>query len=121
MKHLRALTAANVTVAVPGPKGGYRLSRSPEEISMLDIVEAIDGAGPAYVCREIRKRGEVTANTQCAYKKDCFIKRRMLAAEEAWRIALRCQSLWDLLDDADIEIGDYNAKAVGEFIADKQR
>ena len=28
-----------------GPRGGFRLRRDPEEISMLQIVEAVDGAG----------------------------------------------------------------------------
>jgi Rrf2 family iron-sulfur cluster assembly transcriptional regulator len=28
-----------------GPRGGFRLSRAPEEISMLQIVEAVDGTG----------------------------------------------------------------------------
>ena len=121
LKHLRALTAASVTEAVPGPRGGYRLTRPAGKISMLDVVEAIDGAGPAYVCREIRQKGDVTTNARCAYEKDCFIKRRMLKAEALWREALRGQTLQDLLDDGVVEIGDHNKEAVGEFIAEKQR
>lgn len=121
LKHLRALTSASVTEAVPGPRGGYRLTRPAGDISMLDIVEAIDGAGPAYVCREIRQKGDVTTNARCAYEKDCFIKRRMLEAEALWRDALRDQTLQDLLDDGVVEIGDQNKEAVGAFIAEKQR
>lgn len=121
LKHLRALTAAKVTEAVPGPRGGYRLSRAPKEISMLDVVEAIDGRGPAYVCREIRRKGDITTNSTCAYEKDCFIKRRMLAAEKLWRDALHAQTLQDLLDDGDVEIGTDNMRAIGQFVADKQR
>jgi len=121
LTHLRALTAACVTEAVPGPRGGYRLTRPAGKISMLDVVEAIDGQGPAYVCREIRQKGGVTTNANCAYEKDCFIKRRMLAAEALWRDALRGQTLQDLLDDGVVEIGDQNKEAVGDFIAEKQR
>ena len=88
---------------------------------MLDVVEAIDGKGPAYICREIRQKGDVTTNARCAYEKDCFIKRRMLEAEALWREALRRQTLQDLLDDGGVEIGDQNKAAVGEFIAEKQR
>lgn len=121
LKHLRALTAAGVTIAIPGPRGGYRLTRAAEDISMLDVVEAIDGPGPVFVCREIRQKGDVTTNTRCAYKKDCFIKRRMMAAEKLWRDALRAQTLKDLLDDGMIEIGDFNKEAVGGFISAKQR
>ncbi len=121
LKHLRALTAAKVTEAVPGPRGGYRLTRPAAAVSMLDVVEAIDGSGPAFVCREIRQKGEVTTHDRCAYKTDCFIKRRMLAAERVWRDTLRAQTLQDLLDDGAVEIGEQNLEAIEEFIAEKQR
>ena len=43
LKVLRPLVAAGVLKSVRGPGGGYRLSRSPSNISVLEIVEAIDG------------------------------------------------------------------------------
>ena len=55
-KHLQALTRAGVFVAVPGPKGGYRLARPSAEVTVLDIVEAVDGSQPAFRCTEIRRR-----------------------------------------------------------------
>lgn len=116
LKHLRALTASGITEAVPGPKGGYRLAHRPETISMLDVVEAIDGPGPAFVCREIRRGGPVTTNDPCAYKKDCFIKSRMLKAEDAWREALRAQTILDLLHDGEKMIGGHNKRALTGFI-----
>ena len=121
LKHLRALTAAAITEAVPGPKGGYRLSRPPGSISLLDVVEAIDGPGPAFVCREIRKNGPVTSDDPCAYKKDCFIKSRMLKAENAWREALRAQTILDLLHDGEKMIGAGNKRALASFIDNKGR
>ena len=47
-KHLQALTRAGVLESVPGPRGGYRLARRPADISVLDVVEAIDGSEPAF-------------------------------------------------------------------------
>lgn len=121
LKHLRALAAAGVVEAVPGPRGGYRLAREPGQITLLDIVEAIDGAEPAFLCREIRRRGPGKAQDPCVYKSDCFIKTRMLGAEQAWRTALRAQSLADLVADGERLIDPGNKEAVARFIADEQR
>jgi Rrf2 family protein len=43
LKVLKPLVSAQVLRSVKGPNGGYRLARSPSEISMLEIVEAVDG------------------------------------------------------------------------------
>ncbi|MFK8033748.1 MAG: Rrf2 family transcriptional regulator [Hyphomicrobiales bacterium] len=120
-KHLRALTEANIVDALPGPKGGYRLSREPNLITLLDIVEAIDGTEPAFVCREIRRRGPCKSEHSCAYKSDCFIKTRMLASENVWRDSLRNQTVEDLVQDGDKTIGDETKKRVSSFIKSVQR
>src|SRR5215472_5635565 len=56
-KHLQALTNARIIESLPGPKGGYRLQRPPEEITVLEVVEAIDGREPLFRCTEIRQQG----------------------------------------------------------------
>lgn len=43
LKVLKPLVSARVLHSVKGPNGGYRLARPASEISMLDIVEAVDG------------------------------------------------------------------------------
>ncbi|MEP0519599.1 MAG: Rrf2 family transcriptional regulator [Hyphomicrobiales bacterium] len=120
-KHLRALVAAGIVEALPGPRGGYRLNHKPEKITLLDIVEAIDGKEPAFVCREIRRRGPCKSNDPCAYKTDCFIKVRMLDAENIWRDALRQQTLQDLLEDGARMINDDTQNAISSFIERAQR
>lgn len=40
---LRRLVEANVLEGVSGPGGGYRLARSPWQIKLWDIVQAVDG------------------------------------------------------------------------------
>lgn len=121
LKHLRALAAASVIDAVPGPRGGYRLARDPERITLLDIVEAVDGREPAFVCREIRRRGPGKAKDPCVYKADCFIKTRMIAAEEAWRAVLQQQTLADLVADGAQLIDAHNKKAVATYVEKAQR
>ncbi len=42
-KILQTLTHKNLLISSKGPKGGVCLVKTPEEITLLDIVEAIDG------------------------------------------------------------------------------
>ncbi len=43
LKVLKSLVSARVLVSLKGPNGGYRLARSPSDISLLEILEAVDG------------------------------------------------------------------------------
>jgi len=95
-KHLQALTGAGLLESVPGPKGGYRLARAAERISLLDVVQAIEGREPAFRCTEIRQRGPAAIEPD-AYRLPCAINAAMLRAETAWQRALREQSIADLV------------------------
>jgi Rrf2 family protein len=98
LKHLKALVAAGLLESVPGPRGGYRLARGAAEITLLDVVQAIDGTQPAFRCTEIRQRGP-SAVEPCAYRGPCVINKAMLNAEAAWRQALAQQTLAALAAD----------------------
>src|SRR5271154_3464014 len=56
-KSLQALTRAGIVESTTGRQGGYRLGRPATDISLLDIVEAIEGTDSLFQCTEIRKRG----------------------------------------------------------------
>ncbi len=43
LKVLKPLVSARVLLSIKGPNGGYRLARSASDISMLEILEAVDG------------------------------------------------------------------------------
>src|SRR5947209_18077935 len=43
LKVLKPLVSARVLTSIKGPNGGYKLARSPADISVLEIVEAVDG------------------------------------------------------------------------------
>src|SRR3954468_12135682 len=50
------LEKAGIVEASEGVRGGYRLARSPEKISVLQVVDAIEGEKPLFDCLEIRRR-----------------------------------------------------------------
>src|SRR5438132_7022305 len=43
LKVLKPLVSARVLHSIKGPNGGYRLARSASDISMLEVIEAVDG------------------------------------------------------------------------------
>jgi Rrf2 family protein len=96
LKHMQALTKAGICESIPGPTGGFRLAREPAEITVLDVVQAIEGTEPAFRCDEIRQRGP-TALDPCTYTIQCGIHSTMLAAEAAWKAALQAQTIADLV------------------------
>ena len=87
LKHLKDLVAARILESVSGPAGGYRLARRLEEISLLDIVLAVEGSKPAFRCAEIRQKGP-GALEPAVYRKPCGINAAMLKAERAYRAVL---------------------------------
>jgi Rrf2 family protein len=95
-KHMQALARAGIVEATQGPKGGYRLARRPTDVSLLDVVLAVEGEEPAFRCTEIRQRGPARLSPR-AYKIPCGIARAMWQAEDAWRASLREQTLADLV------------------------
>src|SRR5690606_27969881 len=50
------LEKAGIVTANAGVRGGYRLARPAEDITVLAIVDAIEGAKPLFDCQEIRDR-----------------------------------------------------------------
>jgi Rrf2 family protein len=94
-KHLQALARAGVLETVKGPRGGYRLARPPAEITLLEVVEAIDGDEPAFRCTEIRRRGPASLPAR-EYRKACGIHAAFDRADEAWRAELRNTTVADM-------------------------
>lgn len=98
LKHLQALSAAGLVTTVPGPKGGYRLARKPDAITLLDIVIAVEGPQPAFRCQEIRQRGPNPLPGRY-FERPCGIAAAMLAAERVYRAELGKTSIADLISD----------------------
>jgi Rrf2 family protein len=96
-KHLQALSRAGLVQTVPGPRGGYRLARPAGEINMLDVLMAIDGPSPAFVCTEIRRRGPAGLPDRF-YGGLCGVHRAMARAEEAYRAVLAETTVAELVN-----------------------
>lgn len=60
LKILRKLTVAGILNSYRGIGGGYALAKNPEEISMKDVIEIIDG--PIYVNRCLYDSAYCTLN-----------------------------------------------------------
>jgi Rrf2 family protein len=119
-KHLQSLSRAGLVESVPGPRGGYRLSRDPASITVLDIVDAIEGTQPAFRCTEIRQRGPAGRPPEC-YPRPCGIASAMWAAEDAWRAELERHTVVDLLSGV-VKEGDRRSLAAAtEWLRDAAR
>jgi Rrf2 family protein len=49
LKVLKPLVSERILLSVKGPRGGYRLARPASDITMLEIVEAVEGDLRGYV------------------------------------------------------------------------
>lgn len=115
LKHLQALSKAGLADTVPGPRGGYRLGRPPAEITLLDVVLAVEGPEPAFRCKEIRQNGPNPLPAS-RFKAPCGINAAMLRAERAYRAELRRVTLADLMRDLEkTDDGSIAARACAYF------
>lgn len=100
-KQLQALVRAGVLVSTPGPRGGFRLARPLSEITLMDVVSAVEGPEEAFRCTEIRRRGSGAAAADREFTEPCAISIAMRRAELAWRRELAAQTLADVKTTAD--------------------
>ncbi len=94
-KSLQALTRAGIVESTSGRGGGYRLGRPAQDVSLLDVVRAIEGEEPLFRCTEIRRRGPAAASAG-AYPATCAIASAMWRAERAWEEELARTTVADI-------------------------
>lgn len=94
-KQLQALSKAGIVTSTRGTRGGYRLAKMPAEISLLDILTAIEGTTPAFRCTEIRQNGPCPARKENCIT-PCIIAKSFHAAEQAFRDSLKGVTLVDI-------------------------
>jgi Rrf2 family iron-sulfur cluster assembly transcriptional regulator len=93
---LGILARAQLAVARAGPTGGYRLSRRPADISLLEVVEAAEG--PLALAHCTLRGGP------CRWEDACPVHSTWVRASQALRDSLGSTSLEDVVQ-ADATLG----------------
>ena len=102
-KQLALLVRAGVLSGTTGPRGGFRLSRPPSRLTLLEVVEAVDGSGDPYTCREIRQQGRGAAPPQ-ECKERCILAQKMREAHVAWRTSLNAVTIASLVESLPTQV-----------------
>jgi len=95
------LSKNGIVSSVPGVKGGYKLAKSPGEISFWDVIEAVEGSKPIFQCKNIKDSGYLYRENCCSALSSCTINLVMLSAEEKMRDFLRSKTLSWLNEELD--------------------
>ena len=95
-KQLQALSRAGLVTTKRGAAGGYRLAKSPDEISLWDVTAAVEGTAPSFRCTEIRRQGPCGAKpAECS--SPCFIAASFARAESGYRETLASVKLTSVI------------------------
>ena len=84
-KIFQQLTKKRLITARRGAGGGYRLARPAAEISLLDVVEAIEGSLPVYSCLRLHRH--------CGISPNCPVQRAFEEAREKMAEVLQATSI----------------------------
>lgn len=115
-KQLQALARAGIVSSTSGPRGGFQLARSPQDITVLDLVVAIEGPDEAFRCEQLLKRGP-GADPEVDYRQACVVAQAMRRADLAWRRELAEQTLADLKSEVERRYPATPSNTVNRFAA----
>jgi FeS assembly SUF system regulator len=85
-KILKILVSANLVMSVRGSGGGYRLARSPETITVADVIAALEGQTALTECNALTKK--CSQDAVCAIRDNWrLIHRVIMTALESLTLA----------------------------------
>jgi FeS assembly SUF system regulator len=90
-KVLKALSGANLVASTRGARGGYRLARGLGEISIADVIAAIDGPIALTACVD-------GSPASCDMSEVCAVRGRWDLVNDAIRRAMMSITLADMRD-----------------------
>ncbi len=101
---LAELVRAGIVTSVAGPDGGYALARPPSEISLRDVLHAVDGEVVSTAC--------VLRGGPCRWDEICAVHVPWAQAQQALLTELGRTSLADVVAiDRALDAGDYTLPA----------
>lgn len=97
-KIMPRLQKAGIVRSADGISGGYELARPADRVTVLDVVDAIEGGHRLFDCKEIRRGCVLFGATppDWAVSGTCRIHAVMLRAEKAMRAEIAKTTLADL-------------------------
>ncbi len=116
------LSKAGLVASTEGKGGGFMLARLPEQITVLDIVAAIDGPKNIFACKEIRQRLAVFDESPPAWACEgiCGIRAVMNTAQQRMEEALAQHTILDLARRVFRKAPDEFVVEVQEWIRDRR-
>jgi Rrf2 family cysteine metabolism transcriptional repressor len=101
LEHLVAkLRAAGLVSSTRGAHGGYQLARPPEEIDMLDVVQALEGPIAPMECFHEEREGKVLCSHETDGGRACATKVLWTRVQGGVTKALAGTSLAELVEFA---------------------
>lgn len=120
-KLLPKLEKAGVLEAYGGIAGGYRLARPADEISVLDVVDAVDGGKRLFDCKEVRLKCPLFGEDPPTWASHglCSIHAVMLRAEKSMRREMAQTSLLDIANAVGVKAPDGFGAEIGGWLDDR--
>ncbi len=84
-KILTQLVKADLIQSVPGVNGGYSLRKKKENISFLDVIQAIEGSGALFTCEMVEE--------------ECCFQKVMQEAESRMESYLQEKTIYKVVKD----------------------
>jgi Rrf2 family protein len=118
-KSLQLLSNEGIVETSLGPKGGYRLARPANQISFLDVVEAVEGRKKTFNCQEIRRNNPCIPKSSKSFSKTCEIAAVMHEADEAWRQSLRKKKISDVVHELGRKLDPETLEKISNWFQDQ--
>lgn len=117
-KILPRLEKAGILEARNGIAGGYRLARPADEITVLTIVDAVDGGKHLFDCKDVRLKCPLFGSDPPTWASHgvCTIHAVMLRAEKSMRREMAQTTLLDIVNAVGVKAPESFGLEVGDWL-----